>query len=91
MVNRQNKSAASSMEPYQREAETCWGCRSQVSASQTYGAYRGDPGNGLTVFGDYNPLLGQILQQREVKERYRPCASGGVRQAHRKSRGQDTD
>ena len=35
MVNRQNSSAASSMEPYQREAGMCCGCRSQVSASQT--------------------------------------------------------
>jgi hypothetical protein len=27
-------------------------------------AHRGDTGNGLAAFGDNDPLLGQILQQR---------------------------
>ncbi len=35
MVNRQNRSAASSKEAYQRAAGACCGCWSQVSASQT--------------------------------------------------------
>ena len=29
-------------------------------------AHRGDTGNGLAVFGDDDPLLGQILQQRQA-------------------------
>ena len=35
MVKRQNRSAASPMDAYQRAAGTCCGCWSQVSASQT--------------------------------------------------------
>jgi len=102
MVNRQNKSASSSTELYQRDAGACWGCLSQVSASQTLmsikyevvgrlrvgtkrsrptlpleqrqrnalaltrGAHRGDTGNGPAVFGDDDPFLGEILQQRET-------------------------
>src|ERR1017187_38744 len=102
MVNRQNKSPASSMEPFHREAGTYCGCRSQVNASQTsrsisyevvgrlrigaqrskpalppeqrqcdtlafaLRAHRDDTRNGPAAFGDDDPLLGQILQQRQT-------------------------